>query len=795
MSPHQRPGFLKGALAIAFVATALACLNAGAARAGEGRPLQLDVTVNGTKANLLGSFVQLADGRLAARRGELKELGIKAPGEGNPDEEVVLDTVVGSKFRYDEPTQSIAFDLTDDQRIARAFDALGGSGPTGPIRTSWGSVLNYTLFGSETSGPGRPMTFSGGSAALDGRIFSPYGTLSQSGILGTTTTRDLTALRLDTTFAYSDPDSLITYRGGDAITGGLNWTRPIRFGGVQMQRNFGLRSDLITAPLPTFAGSAAVPSTLDVYMNNTKTYTQDVPPGPFQVNNLPLVSGGEARIVLRDATGREVETTMPFYTSARLLKEGLTYFSAEGGAPRTGYGTSSDSYVDKAFAAASVRHGVYDWLTLEGHAEAAAGFYNGGGGAVIRTGNFGVLSLAASGSTYSSQNGIQAYAAFETKFWGMSLNASSTRTFSTSYNDLASITAPTLTLINTLTATAVIPAATSPPKALDRVSLGMRLPDRSSLGLSFVHLEPAASRASNLVSVAWSRPIFENSQLFVTAFSDVSDKKSYGLFAGVSIPLGDRTSVSTGATSSSTGTSFTTDASRPLGMEIGNYGWRVRDSEGASGYRSGAGSYRGSAGTVQAGVEQSANGVRTLGQADGAIAFLGNNVFFSNRIDDSFAVVDTGAPRVPVFYENRPYGETDKNGQLLIPNLRAYGNNKIAIDPTGLPVTAEIEKTSDVVTPADRSGVLVSFKAKTDVQNAVVVFHGANGKPLPVGSKGKIDGSDDAFVVGYDGRSFVKDLKSSNTAVLTTGAGECRASFDYAPAGDRQIVIGPIACQ
>ena len=333
----------------------------------------------------------------------------------------------------------------------------------------------------------------------------------------------MTALRLDTTFAYSDPESLITYRGGDAITGGLNWTRPIRFGGVQVQRNFGLRSDLITAPLPTFSGSAAVPSTLDVYMNNTKTYTQDVPPGPFQVNNLPLISGGEARLVLRDATGREVETTMPFYTSARLLREGLTYFSAEAGAPRVYYGTNSDSYVDKAFASASVRHGMYDWLTLEGHAEAGAGLYNGGAGAVIRTGNFGVLSLAASGSTYSSQSGFQAYAAFETKFWGMSVNASSTRTFG-NYNDLASVTAPILTTITALNA--VIPPSTAPPKALDRVSIGTRLPDRSSLGLSFVHLEPAAGLTSNLVSAAWSRPIFDNSQLFVTAFADVTDRKT-----------------------------------------------------------------------------------------------------------------------------------------------------------------------------------------------------------------------------------------------------------------------------
>jgi outer membrane usher protein len=148
-----------------------------------------------------------------------------------------------------------------------------------------------------------------------------------------------------------------------------------------------------------------------------------------------------------------------------------------------------------------------------------------------------------------------------------------------------------------------------------------------------------------------------------------------------------------------------------------------------------------------------------------------------------------------VYYENRPYGETNKSGQILIPNLRAYGNNKISIDPKGLPVNAEIESTEDVVAPADRSGVVVRFNTKTDSQSAVVIFTSANGKPVPAGTKGQMEGGDGGFVVGYDGRSFLKDLKSSNTVVLTTEAGNCRASFVYAPAGNSQVVIGPVTCQ
>jgi outer membrane usher protein len=297
------------------------------------------------------------------------------------------------------------------------------------------------------------------------------------------------------------------------------------------------------------------------------------------------------------------------------------------------------------------------------------------------------------------------------------------------------------------------------------------------------------------LSAAWSRSAFAQSQVFVTAFADVSNRQNYGAFVGISIPIGDYGAVSTGATTSRSGTSLTTDASRPLTADPGSYGWRVRDSEGAVVARSAAASYRSSVATVQAGVEQSQkNVVQGMAQIDGAVATVGGGVFASNRIDDSFAVVDAGAPGVPVLYENRPAGETNSSGKLLVPNLRAYGKNKISIDPKGLGVNDEVETVEDVVAPADRSGVLVSFKTKTDVQSAVVILAGPDGKPLAVGSRGKLDGSDADFVVGYDGRAFVKDLKGANSVTVILEKGECHATFDYTAAADRQVSIGPVSC-
>lgn len=56
-----------------------------------------------------------------------------------------------------------------------------------------------------------------------------------------------------------------------------------------------------------------------------------------------------------------------------------------------------------------------------------------------------------------------------------------------------------------------------------------------------------------------------------------------------------------------------------------------------------------------------------------AIVLSANDVFFSDQIDDSFAVVRTGAvPGISEYYENRYAGVTDAEGNLLMPSLRAY---------------------------------------------------------------------------------------------------------------------------
>jgi outer membrane usher protein len=780
-----------------------------AAVAEDVRRLQLEVYINNATSHLIGSFVQLPDRRMAARRAELAEVGIKTPDAGSGDDLVVVDELPNVAYRYDEPTQSIYFKLSDTERIRKQYNLRGSADPVTPAPAHFGSVLNYTLFGASTKpADGSGFTFSGANVTLDGRMFGRYGTLSQSAILGSTIAQSFDALRLDTTWSYSDPRTLITYRAGDAISGGLAWTRPIRFGGVQIQRNFSLRPDLVTLPLAAISGSAAVPSTLDVFVNNVKTYSTEVPAGPYQVTNIPTLSGAStAQVILRDAAGHQTQTSLPFFTSPSLLRQGLMDFSIDAGMPRILYGTDASTYVMSPIGSASLRTGLQDWLTLETHAETASGFGNAGFGALTRLGSAGVVSVAGSSSVYGGTLGYQAYAAFDTQIMTFNIHASVLQTFAT-YNDLASVTARFLSdpsIYQGLSGPSLAALQTSirPPKSLDTVSIGVPLPwGKSSVNFAYLHHVLDDGTRSDILNVSYSRSVFGNASFYLSAFTDLSSQKNTGIFFGISAPLGDPSSnktpiyASASASSTSTGTNATVDIGRAVQPEPGSYGWRLRDSEGATPYRSAAGIYRASVGQVDAYIQQTGGSTSGSAQLEGSIAMMGGGVFFSNRIDDAFAVVDAGAPNVDVLYENRPAGKTNGQGLLLIPNLRSYQRNKISIDARDLPVDADAPVTQDILAPADRSGVIAAFKIKTDTKSAVVILKGKDGQFIAPGSHGRNDATKEDFVVGYDGRTYLKGLGAANVVAVDDGSGAgCHASFAYEQKRNSQVVIGPVVCQ
>ncbi len=770
--------------------------------------LQLEVLLNGKPVGLVGSFLQDAQGKLSAKRKELEALHLKVPEQFAAEDEVPLAGLPGISYRYDATKQTVDITVPDAGRLPQTYDLRRPAKPLPVTPPATGAVLNYLLFGGSS---GKSVItnwqFQGVSATLDARFFSPYGILSQTGILATNTGNSVISdhLRLDTTWTYKDPDRALTYRAGDTISGGLSWTRSVRLGGIQVQRDFSIRPDLVTLPLPSFSGSAAVPSTADVYVNGVRTVSQDVDSGPFRINNLPILSGqGDASVVVRDSSGREVTTTLPFTVSNKLLREGLLDFSVEAGFPRLFYGVKSDDYAGEPAGSASLRYGISNHLTLESHAEATNNLANGGIGVSLGLEGVGVLGTAFAGSLNGGNAGGQAYASFDTSLFGFSLSASTLRTIG-GYNDLASMTARPFGIVPV---TALSPSVFTPgwflqnslspfrpPRIQDQFSAGLPLPGvGGSLNFGFIHeVDPFGNRI-RLLDVSYSRQLFAGASFFATAFAGLDGRRNAGVSLGLSIPLGAGVTASSGVSRDRSGLTVAGDIDKPLGQEPGSFGWRLSDLEGEARLRTASAAYRSAYGKIEAAALQAQGGFAGALSAEGAVVAAGGDVFFANRIDDAFAIVNAGAPGVEVFHENRPAAITDSSGKAIVPSLSAYQPNKISIDPRNLPLDASIATTQDVLVPADRSGVFADFGIRTGIASAIVILDGPDGQPLQAGLRGKT-ASGQNFTVGYDGRAFIEGLDPQNTVIVALASGECRAAFSYAPQDTGQTLIGPVVCQ
>jgi len=777
-------------------------------------PLQLEVYINGRTRKIIAEFRRLRDGTFTATRGELSDAGIKSPA-GPRDSMVKLDNIQGLRYRYDEAKQAIYFDAPDSLIEPRTYFASTSLRQGGDATSDWGAAVNYDLFGTTSQwAMGRQPTFGGASLLLDGRVFSPLGVLSQSGVLGTTAFDSSSALRLDTSWQYLDDARQMSYRGGDTITSGLPWTRPIRLGGVQVQRDFALRPDLVTSPTPTASGTAAVPSSVDVYVNNYKVFTQDVEPGPFRIEGLPTInSNGTTSVVLHDVTGKEVTQTLPFFVSSRLLNRGVIDYSFEAGYPRTYYGIESFSYGRDPIGSASLRGGLSDRLTLETHAEGGAGLVNGGAGLVMNAFDRGVVQGALAGSHFGGGDGLQIALGGTTAIGDVVIDASIQRTFRP-YADLAMITTPVkgsgstfadllhIGAVQTTNWPLALVTSVNPPKALDRISFSVPRILNFDVGFSasLVNYVQSDGDKSRIASVGLSKSFHNGATVFANAYVDAANHNDAGAFVGLSMTLGEAISASAGANMQRTGATATSEISRSGGPDPGSYGWRVYDNEGATRYEGADATYqsqygRASVAAAQYGWGKSAAASSSADLA-GSVSMLGGSVKLGPTISDALVLVDAGAPGVTVLEDNRAIGVTDRFGQLLVPGLRGFQDNKIAIDPNTLPLTAQVLQTEAIVTPRTHSGVVVNFKVAANAHDAEIILKDANGAFIPAGARAEMGSGKVAAMVGYDGRLYLTDLAPHNQVVIRSDKASCIAEFDYSVAkGAARPTIGPVVCK
>jgi outer membrane usher protein len=280
-----------------------------------------------------------------------------------------------------------------------------------------------------------------------------------------------------------------------------------------------------------------------------------------------------------------------------------------------------------------------------------------------------------------------------------------------------------------------------------------------------------------------------------SGYGDLADGDNLGASIGFTMPLGENYNGSTGLSFNKDFAETTTSVGKASGNKPGSYGWRVAYGDGEHRNLLASANYLSRKNDVIATVQTSDGAGSGTIAANGAVVVADGDLFLTRRIGESFSIVDVGLPDVEVFSQNRPVGKTGRNGKILITDMVPYHKNKVEIETDGLPVDTEITETEAESVVARNSGSIVSFKVATDIHTALVAFKFGDGAFVPAGSSVKLNGGEEAFVVGYDGQAYLTGLKSENTAVLEHPGGSCKAHFGYAPKAQSQVFIDGVVCQ
>ncbi len=714
---------------------------------------------------------------------------------------VPLRTMRGVRAAIAEQAQRLDFDIDPDLLPTTRLQ-YGLPSPQLPETPAWGGFLNYTVFAQSTTGPDFLGELSRSvSGAFEAAAFGPAGTFGATFIVNSTAVTRRGAestVLLDAGWRWDDPARLSTLLVGDAITAPGWWGRAIRYGGVQYSSNYALQPGYVTYPLLTVSGISAVPTAAEIYANNVRMGSQNVPAGPFSITNVPTLNGaGELQVIVNNAFGQQQVITQPFYVTSQLLKPGLSEYSFSAGSERYDYGLRNLDYrgfVGSAF----YRYGVTDKLTAQARAEGDSDVRGAGVGADYVVGYLGVLSAGvAASSTSGNRHGVtgsgQRYLlGFSRQAYLASFGIQSTwatpgyREIGDSPIQESQLTRATFNFALPGNAGALAIAWSGqrfrdsrPPDPSTRSQSGtLNIYTASySIGLGPVgFLTLAASRSQGLSSQTQLLALY--TLPFGTTSTGPADTT---LTLGAQSTRGDDQSVRYG--------SLDIQHALPVGEGWGYYLHAQTDES----YTGGA-SYYGSYGrySVEA---SSANGVKALrGAISGGVGVVGGHAFVAPPIDQSFALVTVGdVAGTRVLQENNEAGRTGADGTLILPRLPSYTPVNVAIDPTTVPLDASVGKTVQKVVTLGRTGIVVNFETRRE-RGALIRLIVPDGSPVPAGAVARVVGRAEPYPVAMGGEVYITDLGDLQDVDVVWRGQSCRVSVALPKNAPPVADLGPYAC-
>ncbi len=588
--------------------------------------------------------------------------------------------------------------------------------------------------------------------------------------------------RLDTKFQIDDIKNIRRIELGDVIYQGSYSMYPVRIGGIKLGTDFSLRPDIITYPLPSFAGKTSLPSSIDIFIQNSKVLSESLKPGPFEIKDIPVVSySGEMQVVITDALGRQKIVTIPFATDRKLLRKNLSEYSIIFGILRKNYFINSFEYSKPVFSG-RYRKGITNSLTTG--FESFIQSQDAGNISIfsdILIGKFGLFSPAVGFSYNKKENSTGYFLGMEYKKSFKHINFSmSGKNFSNNFFQIGDIYGKL--------------------KSSYKALLGINLGSFGSLSLSYIKRDYIDRENLSVSNISYKKNIVKSASFYLSFNKYKSENiKDNTIRVQINIPLGQehtgkisyyikenekRTSLNI-SKNNYTGLSYNIDISKVDSYSQINtrieypFNWFDLSTQ----FSYSTGNYNNDL-------------FYRIGVA-GSIVRIGEKTLLERRVRDAFALIKIEPPakNVDIIANNRKVARTDSKGYAIIPYLSPYIENEIQIDPSSLDIKTHIKNNVYRFIPYRKHGYFLEFKAEK-INSVRLKIIPPKGVYLPAGARFYVDGKK-VGLLGYKGKAFIEKISEGEHIVeIRYGYGKCSFKINITPEMMKKISpkIGVFKC-
>jgi outer membrane usher protein len=560
-------------------------------------------------------------------------------------------------------------------------------------------------------------------------------------------------VRLMSNLTFDLRDSLTRVIVGDAVANSDALGGTLSLGGLSVTRSFALDPYFIVLPSRQLSGTLQTPSTVDVYVNGQLIRRQQLPPGQFDLQNVPLITGrGETRVVIRDAFGNERSVVSPYYLALGTLAKGLSDFSYNLGFQREGYGKTSWDYGDLAFLLRH-RRGLTNWLTLGYRAEGTRDMVSGGPSLAVRLpfGELAILAAVSGANAQPADSSANALALPSSLLFPTTLDAlpacaqgrPSGEAALVSYSYIGrAFSFQTGARYQSVCYVNLVQPINQPDRQRFDVtaSTAGAVGRLATLSLQYQGADWRVRGWSNRFVFTASRALTRRLYGFLSTSAIFAQDASttYETFGGLSLALGERTSASMTRTDDWQGSQHRglnraeIQRSLPIGQ---GYGYRLVAEAGQNELEQATVQYQGAHGRLQADYRRDDVSNEDRGHASltgmGGLVIIDRDFFLTRSVQDSYALIRVpGVGGVHGTLSNQVVGTTNKNGNLLIPNMLPYYGNRVGIDDKDIPFEYNINATEMTIAPPYRGGAVVRFPVRKVQSVSGTVMVDEQGSPV-----------------------------------------------------------------